>query len=223
MAKTSKVTGPTTYVKPLTINEKEAVRDAISDWRDDGVQMVDAEADLIIQHWVDQMTEGRDAYFANMGGENEHHIEDGKATWWYECIFLKSDDTCIGVNVGRFDGLHYIHSFIAIRPAYRNQGYQKEVSEFTIKTLFTVIQNCESCKVSIPTDGGNLNSDQIALWKTDSSWNNTTGKTKTLLDRVKPVEYQYMTITKAEYLTWLNLPANAAIKNGTFSYEIIDI
>ena len=43
-----KQTFPTIYLKPMTVNEKEAVRDAISDWRADGVEMTDDEATTLI-------------------------------------------------------------------------------------------------------------------------------------------------------------------------------
>lgn len=52
---TTKITFPTIYLKPMTVNEKEAVRDAISDWRADGVEMTDDEATTLIHQWCEQM------------------------------------------------------------------------------------------------------------------------------------------------------------------------
>ena len=50
----AKQTFPTIYLKPMTLNEKEAVRDAISDWRADGVQMTDDDATTLIYQWCEQ-------------------------------------------------------------------------------------------------------------------------------------------------------------------------
>ena len=141
----AKQTFPTIYLKPMTLNEKEAVRDAISDWRADGVQMTDDDATTLIYQWCEQMKAPHVAYFAEMGGENEYMVEADPeqpfgTSWAYDCIFRNSDDVCIGFQIGKFIGTRFHHSMTCIRPAYRNQGYYSELGDQGLKTLFITMK-----------------------------------------------------------------------------------
>ena len=157
----AKQTFPTIYLKPMTLNEKEAVRDAISDWRADGVQMTDDDATTLIYQWCEQMKAPHVAYFAEMGGENEYMVEADPeqpfgTSWAYDCIFRNSDDVCIGFQIGKFIGTRFHHSMTCIRPAYRNQGYYSELGDQGLKTLFITMKNVETFTSNVPTAAGTL-------------------------------------------------------------------
>ena len=224
---TTKITFPTIYLKPMTVNEKEAVRDAISDWRADGVEMTDDEATTLIHQWCEQMKKPQEAYFSAMGTENEFMVDPDTAnefgtSWAYDCIFRNSDDVCIGFQVGKFIGTRYHHSMTCIRPAYRNQGYYSELGDQGLKTLFIGLKNVETFTSNVPTAAGTLPSSIYDLYNGDTDWSAGLLRTQTLLDRIDPIEYQLYEVKKSDWLTWLDLPKNAALKAATFSYEKID-
>ena len=223
----AKVTFTNIYTKAMTMNEKEAVRDAISDWRADTVQMTDDEATLLIYQWCEQMKKAHEAYFSAIGTENEYMVEPDPAgefgtSWAYDCIFRKSDDVCIGFQIGKFIGTRYHHSMTCIRPAYRNQGYYSELAENGPKPLFLTLKNIETFTTNIPTAAGTLPSSVYDLYNTDTDWSAGILRTQTLLDRIDPVEYTLYEVKKSDWLTWLDLPKNAALKAATYSYDIID-
>ena len=60
------------------------------------------------------------------------------------------------------------------------------------------------------------------LYNGDTDWSAGLLRTQTLLDRIDPIEYQLYEVKKSDWLTWLDLPKNAALKAATFSYEKID-
>jgi len=222
-----KQTFPTIYLKPMTVNEKEVVRDAISDWRADGVEMTDDEATTLIHQWCEQMKTSDATFRAALGGENEYMVEPdpeqplGRA-WSYDSIFRNSDDVCIGFQVGKFIGTRYHHSMTCIRPAYRNQGYYTEAAEQGLKTLFLGLKNVETFTCNMPVKAGTLSSKIYDLYNTDTDWSAGLLKTQTLLDRIDPVEYQLYEVRKADWLAWLDLSKNAAVKAATFSFELIN-
>ena len=71
MAAGSKYTFPTMYVRTMTYADKEAVRDAISDWRADGVAMTDDEATTIVTQWVAKQAADQKTYSEAHGTANE--------------------------------------------------------------------------------------------------------------------------------------------------------
>ena len=222
-----KQTFPTVYIKPMTVNEKEAVRDAISDWRADGVEMTDDEATTLIHQWCEQMKTADATFLAALGGENEYMVEPDAeqplgTSWRYDCIFRNSDNVCIGFQIGKFIGTRFHHSMTCIRPAYRNQGYYSELGDQGLKTLFIGLKNVETFTSNVPTAAGTLPSSIYDLYNGDTDWSAGLLRTQTLLDRIDPVEYQLYEVKKADWLVWLDLPKNSAIKAATFLYEKID-
>ena len=225
--KYSKQTFPTIYIKYMTLNEKDAVLDALSDWRADGVQMTDDEATTLFYQWCEQMKAPWAEYTKSLGTENEYMVEPDPdqpfgTSWAYDCIFRKSDDVCIGFQIGKFIGTRFHHSMTCIRPAYRNQGYYTELGEQGLKTLFIALKNVETFTSNVPVKAGTLPSAIYDLYNGDTDWSAGLLRTQTLLDRIDPVEYQLYEIKKEDWLEWLDLPKNAAIKAATFSYEILD-
>lgn len=225
--KYSKQTFPTVYIKAMTLNEKDAVLDALSDWRADGVQMTDDEATTLVHQWCEQMKAPWEEYTKALGTEDEYKIEADPdqpfgTSWAYDCIFRNSDDVCIGFQIGKFIGTRFHHSMTCIRPAYRNQGYYTELGEQGLKTLFIALKNVETFTSNVPVNAGTLPSAIYDLYNGDTDWSAGLLRTQTLLDRIDPVEYQLYEVRKEDWLAWLDLPKNAAIKAATFSYEILD-
>jgi len=222
MAAGSKYTIPNLYIRTMTYADKEAVRDAISDWRADGVEMTDDEATTIVTQWVAKQAADQKTYSEAHGTANERMVDPNGKTWVYEVICLRSDDTVIGFQMGRLIGTRFHQSMVGIRPAYRNKGYYTEVSQHGLKSLFlesVAIKNVETFTSNVPTESGVLPGAVYDLYNGDTDWSFGVLRTQTMLDRIKPAEYKLVEIKKADWLTWLDLPANASIKNAHFTYE----
>ncbi len=222
MAAGGKQTYPTVYVRTMTYADKEAVRDAISDWRPDGVQMTDDEATTIFTQWVAQQEKDQKTYSEAHGTANERMVDPNGRTWVYEVICLRSNDTVIGFQMGKLIGTRFHQSMAAIRPAYRGNGYYTELSQHGLKSLFLdsiAIKNVETFTTNVPTKAGILPAAVYDLYNGDTDWSYGVLRTQTLLDRIDPAEYKLVEIKKADWLTWLDLPANASIKSAYFTYE----
>ena len=50
----AKLSSTNIYHRPLTMNELDAVKDALTDWRADGIMEADDEFELRIKKWVEQ-------------------------------------------------------------------------------------------------------------------------------------------------------------------------
>ena len=44
-----KATGPNLYIRPISINELDAIRECVADWRADGVTLPEKEAKLEVK------------------------------------------------------------------------------------------------------------------------------------------------------------------------------
>ena len=51
----AKISTTNVYHRPLTINELDAVKDALTDWRADGIMEDDDEFELRIKKWTEQI------------------------------------------------------------------------------------------------------------------------------------------------------------------------
>ena len=224
MAASSKSTFPTVYVRTMTYADKEAVRDAISDWRPDGVEMTDDEATTIFTQWVEQQRADQETFALAMGGTEERKVATNGRTWVYEVICLRSNDTVIGFQMGKLIGTRFHQSMVAMRPAYRGNGYYTEISQQGLKSLFlesVALKNVETFTSNVPTKAGILPAAVYDIYNGgDDDWSYGVLRTQTLLDRIDPAEYRLVEIKKSDWLAWLDLPAQAAIKAAHFTYEV---
>ena len=224
MAAGSKSTFPTVFVRTMSYADKEAVRDAISDWRPDGVQMTDDEATTIFTQWVEQQRADQETFSNAQGTADERKVDPDGRTWVYEVICLRSNDTVIGFQMGKFIGTRFHQSMVAIRPAYRGNGYYTELSQQGLKTLFLEsvgLVNVETFTSNVPLKAGILPAAVYDIYNGgDDDWSYGVLRTQTLLDRIDPTEYKLVEIKKSDWLTWLDLSAQAAIKAAHFTYEV---
>ena len=208
------------YHRPLTMNELDAVKDALTDWRADGIMEDDDEFELRMKNWVRQNRLIHEveynADFYNPESEfyytwNPNHDK----SWWNEGIFLKSDDTCIGFSRGKFMQRCYHHYVTAFRPAYRQQGYYAESDLLGARSIFK-INGIEKDIVMIPTEYLNTTGTIMSMTNLGDDEEDTT-----LTDRIDPITYRTRTITKEAFLAWWNDPAQEAVRNIPFETEII--
>ena len=217
----AKISTTNVYHRPLTINELDAVKDALTDWRADGIMEDDDEFELRIKKWAEQNryihNVDTNAVFYNPESELYYTWNDNhNKTWWTEGIFLKSDDTCIGFTRGKFVDRYYRHHVTAFRPAYRKQGYYAESDLLGCRSIFE-IKGIEKEVVMIPTEYLNTNGSIISA----STLLGDDEDDVTLTDRIDPVTYRTRTITKEAFLAWFNDPAQEAVRNTPFEIELI--
>ena len=217
----AKISSTNVYHRPLTINELDAVKDALTDWRADGIMEADDEFELRIKKWVEQNryihNVDTNAVFYNPESElyytwNNNHNK----TWWTEGIFLKSDNTCIGFTRGKFVNRCYRHHVTAFRPAYRKKGYYAESDLLGARSIFE-IKGIEKEIVMIPTEYLNTNGSIISA----STLLGEDEEDVTLTDRIDPITYRTRIITKEAFLTWFNDPAQESVRNTPFEIELI--
>ena len=176
----AKPTSERLYFKFIEIEDKDALKDALSDWRADGVTESDEEFTLRIKKWLKQNERMRDE-----GVEEEDDLDVSKVMnrdcWWTEGIYLRSDDTCIGFTRGKFSGNSYYHYVTAIRPSYRGSGYFGECNLMGNKILFTTYTHIEKQISMIPVDELNKENSYASL---DALGTDDVRETRT--DRIAP-------------------------------------
>ena len=216
----AKLSSTNIYHRPLTMNELDAVKDALTDWRADGIMEEDDEFELRIRKWVEQNRHihnvDYNAIFYNP--ESEFYYtwnDDYYKTWWNDGIFLKSDDTCIGFTRGKFLDRCYRHYVSAFRPAYRKQGYYAESDLLGTRSIFN-IKGIEKEEVMIPTQYLNTTGSVMS----STSLGDDEGET-TLTDRIDPTTYRNRTLTREAFLAWFNDPAQESVRNTPFEIELI--
>ena len=217
----AKISSTNVYHRPLTINELDAVKDALTDWRADGIMEADDEFELRIKKWVEQNryihNVDTNAVFYNPESELYYTWNDNhNKTWWTEGIFLKSDNTCIGFTRGKFVNRCYRHHVTAFRPAYRKKGYYAESDLLGARSIFE-IKGIEKEIVMIPTEYLNTNGSIISA----STLLGEDEEDVTLTDRIDPITYRTRIITKEDFLTWFNDPAQESVRNTPFEIELI--
>ncbi len=216
----AKLSSANIYHRPLTMNELDAVKDALTDWRADGIMEEDDEFELRIRKWVEQNrlihNVDYNAIFYNPESEFYYTWNDSyNKTWWNDGIFLKSDDTCIGFTRGKFLDRCYRHYVSAFRPAYRKQGYYAESDLLGTRSIFN-IKGIEKEEVMIPTQYLNTTGSVMS----STSLGDDEGET-TLTDRIDPTTYRNRTLTREAFLAWFNDPAQESVRNTPFEIELI--
>ena len=211
-----KPTSERLYLKFIKIEDKDALKDALSDWRADGVTESDEEFTLRIKKWLKQNERMRDE-----GVEEEDDLDMSKVLnrdcWWTEGIYLRSDDTCIGFTRGKFSGKAYYHYVTVIRPSYRGNGYFGECNLMGNKILFTTYTHIEKQISMIPVDELNKENSYASL---DALGVDEERETKT--DRITPITYQRRIITRDQFLDWYNQDEQQPLRDAYYNYEIIN-
>tara|TARA_R100001463_G_scaffold71146_3_gene124921 strand:+ start:1352 stop:1999 length:648 start_codon:yes stop_codon:yes gene_type:complete len=204
------------YFKFIEIEDKDALKDALSDWRADGVTESDHEFTLRIKKWLKQNERMRDE-----GVEEEDDMDVSKVMnrdcWWTEGIYLRSDDTCIGFTRGKFSGNCYYHYVTAIRPSYRGSGYFGECNLMGNKILFTTYTHIEKQIAMIPDDQLNKENSYASL---DALGTDDEKETRT--DRIAPTTYQKKIITRDQFMEWYNKDEQKPLRDAYYNYEIIN-
>ena len=212
----AKPTSERLYFKFIEIEDKDAIKDALSDWRADGVTESDYEFDLRIKKWLDQNTLMRSKGVAE---EDDMKLENvmRRDCWWTEGIYLRSDDTCIGFTRGKFSGNCYYHYVTAIRPSYRGSGYFGECNLMGNKILFTTYTHIEKQISMIPDDQLNKENSYASL---DALGTDDEKETRT--DRIAPTTYQKRIITRDQFIEWYNKDEQKPLRDAYYNYEIIN-
>ena len=212
----AKPTSERLYFKFIEIKDKDAIKDALSDWRADGVTESDYEFDLRIKKWLDQNTLMRSEGVAE---EDDMKLENvmRRDCWWTEGIYLRSDDTCIGFTRGKFSGNCYYHYVTAIRPSYRGSGYFGECNLMGNKILFTTYTHIEKQISMIPVDELNKDNSYASL---DALGTDDVRETRT--DRIAPTTYQKKIITRDQFMEWYNKDEQKPLRDAYYKYEIIN-
>ena len=210
-------TGERLYTRFIKLEDKDAIKDALSDWRADGVVESDYEFTLRIQQWIAQ---------------NERMLDDSEDVdtddfdaskilnrdcWWTEGIYLRSDDTCIGFVRGHFLERDYYHYVTAIRPAYRDNGYFEEAGEIGNKTLFIQYSLVNRLITMIPIDQLNQTNSHSSLDALGSST-----ERETITDRIAPTTYQRKIVTREQYVEWYNKDEQKAIRDKYYNLEVVN-
>lgn len=211
-----KPTSERLYFKFIEIEDKDALKDALSDWRADGVTESDEEFTLRIKKWLKQNERMRDE-----GVEEEDHMDMSKVMnrdcWYTEGIYLRSDDTCIGFTRGKFSGNCYYHYLTAIRPSYRGSGYFGECNLMGNKVIFTTYTHIEKQISMIPVDELNKENSYASL---DALGTDDVKETRT--DRIAPTTYQKKIITRDQFMEWYNKDEQKPLRDAYYNYEIIN-
>ena len=204
------------YTRFIKLEDKDAMKDALSDWRADGVTESDYEFTLRIKKWLKQNERMRDE-----GVEEEDNMDITKVMnrdcWYTDGIYLRSDDTCIGFTRGKFSGNCYYHYVTAIRPSYRGNGYFGECSLLGNKVLFTTYTHIEKQIAMIPDDQLNKDNSYASL---DALGDDA--ERETLTDRIAPTTYQRRVFTRDQFMEWYNKDEQKSLRDAYYNYEIIN-
>jgi len=213
----AKPTGERLYIKYIKLEDKDLIKDALSDWRADGVTETDYEFTLRIKKWVDQ--NGRMLDDSEDVDEDDFDVSKvlNRDCWWTEGIYLKSDDTLVGFTRGKFSGKDYYHYITAIRPSYRGNGYFEEAGAIGNKTLFIKYSLVDRIIAMIPIDQLNQANAQSSL---DAL--GVDAERETLTDRIAPITYQRRVITKEQYIEWYNKDEQKSLRDAYFSLEEVN-
>ena len=226
MAKYEKMVGPRVYQRGIRESDIDAVRDAMSDWRADGVQMTDQQATATITEWVSQMRRNTQNFLEASADPNnpDAFVLDPanvfERTWRYDGFFLNDTDECVGFQIGKFIGTEYHQRATMVRPSFRGQGLYTDAAKIGAKTLFLQIKNCTGLTTTIPVQQSEAQQAEMAksVWVSDdlqiSSFTN--------LDRIVPVTYSKQRVSKEQWLAWYNADAQADLRAEFYEYQIHD-
>jgi len=208
----ARATGNRIYTKIPTVADKAAFLDAMSDWRPDGVTPEDQE----LEDYFTQITE-QSAYalgrLESQKSDPSYSFEADYKGWIHQGIYLKSDNTFIGTSMGKMTYGTFYHQTVMFRPAYRGQGYAAEYTILGYKTLFEGMSGCDAVHNRRPADPSAEIQSITAMYDgTDIK------KTHTLLDRIDPIEYHDLVLTKEQWTTWINAAENADKKAEPFEF-----
>jgi len=199
-----RVISENTYQKFISIEDKEGILSATSDWRLDGVGPRVDTFDGILDMWLNQ---------------NNDVLEKMKLSTepiWVDIskpitqgIYLKSNNTFIGFSRSRFQlGKILVNEIVCIVPEYRGSNYLVESSILGLKTIFNTLE-------------GNAIHTKVPIDKSSSSLPTTTKESDvqdTQLDRIEPITYKSTIYTREEWLVWIEKPENESIKNAPYEY-----
>jgi len=236
-----KATGPTLYIRPISINELDVIRECVADWRADGVTLSEKETKVEVLNWVKQMKWAlEETTYLKRKDESGHYILDiqNSEEWrsqgiksvdgngltdpntrisWVEGIFLRSDDTCVGINKAYWKDQDFQLEMTAMHPDYRGQGIWDEATKIGLKSLFIALPNVRSLTTWVPVEKRNTAGDQLATIAEE-----TTDSTVTLADRIDEVTYDKRVITREQFLAWYNLPEQENLRNLYHKLEVIE-
>ena len=203
------------YTRYITLEDKDAMKDALSDWRADGVTESDYEFTLRVKKWILQNDRMRDEDV-----EEEDTMDKTKVMnrdcWFTDGIYLRSDDTCVGFTRGKFSGNCYYHYVTVVRPSYRGNGYFGECGLMGNKVLFTTYTHIEKIIAMVPDDQLNKSNSYGSL---DAL--GVDAEQETLTDRIAPITYQRRIITRDQFMEWYNKDEQKSLRDAYYKYEII--
>jgi len=218
---TNRVIGANIYSRPLISRADMDILDkALSDWKVDNWYTT-TELEWLKRKWYSQNIEQN-----SRGSIPISSTETFKHT---RGIFLKSNNTCIGITRGFFTGdKKYEKILTAFDPDYRGLGHRKEYSSIALKMYFNEYQ-IDSLTRKLPlrfTDGTSNSAfvtnmaRMLHIAETYEPFVEATEVSKEVnTSRGAAIEYSVRTITKAQWQTWIDLAENAAIKNADYTWS----
>jgi hypothetical protein len=211
------IKGERIYIKYIKLEDKDSIKDTLSDWRADGVTETDEEFTLRIKKWVDQNKQMLDDSEDVDTDDFDISKVLNRDLWWTEGIYLKSDDTLVGFTRGKFSGKDYYHYITAIRPSHRGNGYFEEAGAIGNKTLFITHSLVDRIIAMIPIDQLNQANSQSSL---DAL--GVDSERETLTDRIAPITYQRRVITKEQYIEWYNKDEQKSLRDAYYNFEVVN-
>jgi len=210
------------YIRPMLNREEDKANILLAraDWRADGV-VPTAQFDDMFPTWVDQMNET---------WKSAGMIEDTKAEairvgiptetnsilsrsfypdpfYLIEMIYEKSTDNFVGFTKTWCNGSTAEHIVTSFHLDQRGKGYHDDYSILSGKAWF--IYSGGDVAVHYTPRG------QASYYVADP--NKEIAKTR--WDRIDSVDYIENKFTKAEYTAWMDLPANQADRDASFTIE----
>lgn len=199
-----RVIGENVYQKFISIEDKEGILSATSDWRLDGAGPRVDTFDGILDMWLKQ----NEDVLAKMNPLTDPIWVDGSKAIT-QGIYLKSNNTFIGFSRSRFRVGYILDAeVVCIVPEYRGSNYLVESSILGLKTIFNTLE-------------GNAIHTKVPIDKSSSSLPTTTKESAvqdTQLDRIEPITYKSTIYTREEWLAWIEKPENESIKNAPYEY-----
>ena len=193
---------------------------ARADWRADGV-IPTREFDNMFPQWNEEhikawkmagMAENTKAEAIKIGhpvGTNEVLARSFYPEPFYltEMIYETATDDFVGFSRSWLDGGDAEHLVISFHPDQRGQGYMNRYSIMSSKAWFLYSGGTSA---SHCTPKG-----QSSYYVADPNID----VFKTRYDRIDRVDYIKTVVTKADYTAWMNLPANQADRDHSFTIE----
>ena len=210
------------YAQPILNRpeDKANILLARTDWRADGV-VPTREFDAVFPEWVEQMNnlwkqlgmeENTKEEALRVGASVETNSVVSRSQYsepFYSTnlLYKKSNNEFLGFSRSWHDKTDNRHTVTCLHPDQRNKNYITDFAVIAGKAWFlysggeTITHHTPKGQTSYYVEDPDI---EIA---------------KSSLDRIEQVDYIKTVITKADYIAWMDLPANQADRDDSFTIE----